>query len=252
MPDGRAAKAFWDERAEEDALWFVDNRRAYGDSEDQTFWSGGEQDLQAVLDSVDARLDAEDEVVEIGCGVGRLTRVIAARAHDVRALDVSPRMLDLARKYNPESTNVEWIEGDGTTLTDIADSSADACISHVVFQHIPDSDITLGYVREIGRILRPGAWAAFQISNTTAVHGRPPVREQVRGLLGRAPKGLAHRNWKGSSVDLNDLRKAAADSKLTVEVVVGEGTQFCMVRVRADDGARPDDEPVPAAGEDRR
>ena len=38
-------------------------------------------------------------VIEIGPGPGRLTRALAAQTASVRALDVSPRMLELARRY---------------------------------------------------------------------------------------------------------------------------------------------------------
>src|SRR5205807_3677808 len=142
----------------------------------------------------------------IGCGVGRLTRVLARRAQSVRALDVSSAMLSDARRHNPGLTNVEWLLGDGTTLSQIETGSVEACVSHVVFQHIPDPAITLGYVREMGRVLRPEGWAAFQVSNDPAVHKRPTImirlREKADALAGRAPRGQHDRRWLGSMVEL--------------------------------------------------
>ena len=43
---------------------------------------------------------AGDTVVEIGCGVGRLTRAIAPEVGRVIALDISERMLAIARQAN--------------------------------------------------------------------------------------------------------------------------------------------------------
>ncbi len=233
MKDGQQAKEFWDARASEDALYFVDNRSTYGDPDEAWFWTEGETVLDAVLGSVGAELSPADRVVEIGCGVGRLTRVICGRARSVQALDVSPRMLELARRYNPALSNVEWIEGDGTTLTRIDAGTASACVSHVVFQHIPDPAITLGYVREIGRVLRPDGWAVFQVSNDPSIHHqRPPRRERLRALLRRAPQGLSHRNWQGSSVTVAAIRDAAQEGGMEIEAISGEGTQFCIVRTR--------------------
>ena len=73
-----------------------------------------------------ARLEPSDEVVEIGCGLGRLTRVIAGRAARVHALDVSREMLRQAQELNPHLSNVTWLHGDGTSLEGIEDGSADA------------------------------------------------------------------------------------------------------------------------------
>jgi SAM-dependent methyltransferase len=151
----------------------------------------------------------------------------------VRALDVSAEMLELARGYNGELRNVTWIEGDGHSLAGIDTASADACLSHVVFQHIPDPRITLGYVGEMGRVLRPGGWSAFQVSNDPSVHqAMPGWRERLGALVGRAPRGRAHPNWRGSAVDLGELRDVAAVGAMDVERVAGEGTQYCVVVLR--------------------
>jgi SAM-dependent methyltransferase len=226
-------KRFWDERASEDAMYFVDNRLEYGDPDTERFWSGGRDDLDALLSALGADIAPTDEIVEIGCGVGRITRELATRGATVRAVDVSERMLELARLHNPELANVSWILGDGDSLAGIESESADACVSHVVFQHIPDPSITLSYIREIGRVLRPGGWAAFQISNSPEIHRRRPLGERLRAgaraALRRGPAGQAHPAWLGSAVELDDLRRAASDSGSQVARVSGEGTQFCFV-----------------------
>jgi SAM-dependent methyltransferase len=173
-------------------------------------------------------------VLEIGCGIGRMTRPIAARARRVLALDVSAEMLERARDENPELRNVTWMHGDGTSLGEIADGSVDACVSHVVLQHIPDPEVILGYVTEMGRVLRPGAWAGFQVSNDERVHvqRRSGIRERVRALAGRGPKGQDHPAWRGSPVAVESVRKAAEQGGMALERVVGEGTQFCLILAR--------------------
>ena len=228
---------FWDARAAEDAFYFVDNRLAYGAPDTETFWRGGEQLVDEILELLELELRSSDELVEIGCGIGRLTRPLAARCRSVRALDVSPRMLELARAHNPGLANVEWLLGDGTTLAPMADRSADACFSHVVFQHLPDPAITLGYVREMGRVLRPGGWAGFQVSNAPEIHRRPSPARRARTWLdaarGRGPRGQGHEAWRGSATDLGELQAVAAEAGMELERTVGAGTQFCFVRLRA-------------------
>ena len=227
-------REFWDERAREDAFYFVDNRIKYKDpAEEERFWEMGRSDLDKLLGAVDIGLEPEWVVVEIGCGVGRLTRVVAERAGAVKAVDVSAEMLSIAQNENATLANVEWILGDGVSLAGVDDGVADAVVSHVVFQHIPDPQITLGYIREVGRVLRSGGVAALHLSNDKQVHEqKQPLGERMRSLVGRAPKGQAHEAWTGSAVELDDVRAAAADGGMAVEKVVGEGTQYMVVRLR--------------------
>ena len=233
---GESMGEFWDDRAKEDAFFFVDNRLRYGDPDLERFWAGGEEVVERALRFTGAEIAPGDTVVEIGCGVGRLTRPLAGRAAIVRAVDVSAEMLAQARELNPRLENVEWIHGDGRSLASIADASADACFSWVVFQHIPDPEVTLGYVREMGRVLRPGGWSIFQVSDHPATHERRPapsrVRDALRSRAGRGPGGQDHPAWLGSAVEVGRLREVAGEAGMDSERIVGEGTQHCLVMLR--------------------
>src|SRR5688500_17188371 len=135
--------AFWDERAKEDAFFFVDNRLDYRNPDIERFWRQGEEDLRRVLELAGVSIRQGDAIVDVGCGLGRLTRAsLALGAGSVHAIDVSKEMLQRAQEYNGELTNVTWVHGEGTTLEGIPDSVADGLVSHVVFQHIPDPAIT--------------------------------------------------------------------------------------------------------------
>ena len=227
---------FWDARAREDAYFFVDNRRAYGDADLRGFWSEGERDLEQILALLEVRIEREDVVLDIGCGVGRLTRPIAARAARAIGIDISAEMLARAREHHADAANIEWVHGDGCSLQPVEDASVDACVSHVVFQHIPNPEVTLGYVRDMGRVLRPGGWAVFQVSNAPQVHESRGALERLatraRAAARRGPAGVSEPSWLGSAVTLEQLHGAASDAALAIERVVGAGTQFCMVRAR--------------------
>jgi SAM-dependent methyltransferase len=226
---------YWNERAQEDPFHYVDNREELGAPDQAAFWAGGEQVVDQLLHDLGVGLGGSEDVIEIGCGIGRLTRALAHRASSVQALDVSEEMLVHARNYNPELHNVNWIHGDGTTLAPLPDAGADACISFVVFQHLPDPELTYGYVREMGRVLRPGGWAGFQVSNDPSIHVRPTgiarLRETTRAILRRGPR-TQHEAWRGSAVELSELKRAAQESGLEIERIKDPGTLFCFVLAR--------------------
>jgi SAM-dependent methyltransferase len=234
-------RRYWDARAREDAFFFVDSRQTYRSHDPDGFWAVADA-VDSLLEGLGVELRDTDTALEIGCGVGRITRVLAARAGRVVALDISAEMLARARGHNADLHNVEWLLGDGVSLAGVASGSVDACVSVVVFQHMPDPSLTLGYVREVGRTLRPGGWAALQVSNDPGGHRRwVGIRHRVKALTARAPRGLTHPAWIGSAVELDALRGAAREGGMETEVVSGEGSQFCQVllRKRSADPARP-------------
>jgi 16S rRNA (adenine1518-N6/adenine1519-N6)-dimethyltransferase len=54
-----------------------------------------------------------DTVIEIGVGLGFLTRELAARAGNVLAVEIEPRLLAIAQRDLVDATNIEWLEADG-------------------------------------------------------------------------------------------------------------------------------------------
>lgn len=229
-------KRFWDARAREDAFFFVDNTGEYRDPDTDRFWASGEETLDKFRQYLGVTPGQNDTVLDIGCGLGRLTRALAGRSRAVLALDVSADMLERAQRYNEHLSNVSWLQGDGTSLRGVDSGSVDAIVSFVVFQHIPDPAITMGYVREMGRVLRPDGWSAFQVSNDPRVHERSGARIGLRvrlaQLVGRAPRGQRDPAWLGSAVDLDELASVADAAGMEVERVSGAGSQFCLVVLR--------------------
>jgi SAM-dependent methyltransferase len=225
---------FWDERAREDAPYYVHSLLEYGQADMEKFWKSGERVVDQIFERLGVEATADDDLVEIGAGLGRLTRVLAARSRRIWAFDISSEMLRQGEELNEHLDNVEWVHGDGTTLQPVEDGAATACFSFVVFQHVPDPAITLGYVREMGRVLRPGGWSAFQISNDPNVH-RPRQQSlgaRVKSALKRGPRGQSHPAWLGSAVDLGELERTANEAGMELENVDGAGTQFCLVLLR--------------------
>jgi SAM-dependent methyltransferase len=104
----------------------------------------------------DARIPLVEEVVaarphrvlEVGCGWGELAEWVARETGaEVVAIDLSPRMVELARERG-----VEALQADVQALP-FADAEFDLVIAAWMLYHVPDLDRGLA---EIARVLRPG------------------------------------------------------------------------------------------------
>jgi SAM-dependent methyltransferase len=87
-------------------------------------------------------------VLEVGCGWGEFTaRIRDEVTRDVRAIDISPRMVELARERG-----VAAEEGDVCAIAFPA-HAFDCVVANWMLYHAPDIDFALS---ELARVLRPG------------------------------------------------------------------------------------------------
>jgi SAM-dependent methyltransferase len=102
----------------------------------------------------DLSLTGKERVVEIGCGTGAISRLIAISVPgaEIVGTDPSSILLDKARQLSRDLANVTFEEADGRHLP-FPDSSFDVAILHRVLCHIPGPERALG---EAARVLRPG------------------------------------------------------------------------------------------------
>ena len=64
-------------------------------------------------DTEDALLQERNLVVELGCGTGSFTQVMKKKGYDIMGIDMSPEMLDLARKKSSEEgLDIMYLEQD--------------------------------------------------------------------------------------------------------------------------------------------
>lgn len=83
-------------------------------------------------------------ILEIGCGTGNYTMTLAERGYRVTALDVSARMLAVAKdKANKAGYHVHWIEGDvKQVLPELG--KYHGILSVTAFEFIPKPEEVLG------------------------------------------------------------------------------------------------------------
>ncbi len=115
-------------------------------------------------------LNPQDEILEIGCGMGRVGKVIAPECLRWVGADISDAMLTQARIYLADTPNVELIELHDVGLASIPDNSLDLVYCTVVFMHLYEWD-RFRYVKEAFRVLRPGGRCYFDNVDIATDHG---------------------------------------------------------------------------------
>ncbi|HEY8551212.1 MAG TPA: ubiquinone/menaquinone biosynthesis methyltransferase [Vicinamibacterales bacterium] len=98
-----------------------------------------------------AQIRAGDRVLDLACGTGDLALAAAARAASVLALDLTPRMVALARQ-KPGASAIRFTVGDMCHLP-MASASADVVTTGYGLRNVPYLDRAIA---EIARVLRPG------------------------------------------------------------------------------------------------
>lgn len=194
-----SSRSFWEEKANENAYWYVSSFGPYGQQDLEGFWASGQRIWNDLKNALGYSPSHEHLVVEVGCGVGRLTRAIAPEVGRVVAFDISQQMLAIARQAG--MPNVEFHRTDGASLLPVADSSADMVLAYCVFQHLPSEEILGAYLEEMRRVAKPGALLAFTTEPRTAM-ARASVLLRLRrcvkeAFLSKGARGLYRSEWYG-------------------------------------------------------
>ncbi len=100
-------------------------------------------------------------VCAVACGQGRDARYLASLGASVVALDISARLLSLARQLGPVPASVTYLRATATDVP-LADAAFDGVLCHMALMDIDDLNST---VSGIARILRPGGWFTFAITH---------------------------------------------------------------------------------------
>ena len=136
-------------------------------------------------------------VLEVGCGTGRVTGLLAPRVRRVAAVDLSPDMLRRARRKFPPGGSVDLIRADVLRLP-LRGSFDLAVAANGVFSHLLRDGERLRALRQLRGRLRPGGTVlldAFWLSRGRRSECSPPEGDRrSRTLDGEAgPLRVAER-----------------------------------------------------------
>jgi ubiquinone/menaquinone biosynthesis C-methylase UbiE len=203
-----ASRQFWDEKARENPYWYVSSAGPYEGRNLAEFWASGPKiwnDLKSASGYQPKRIDT---IVEIGCGVGRLTRAIAPEVGMVFAFDLSAEMLTIARS-SVEAANASFHRAETPALAEIADGSVDAFVAYCVFQHLPNLGVLRQYLKTAARVLKPGGTLIFTMTPRTWRDSIAFALRARRWLIERrssqGPRGLYRNEWYGIRPTIQEI-----------------------------------------------
>ena len=196
-------KKEWNERTKMNPLFVI----ATDHSEtEEDFWNSGIDECNDILGIsteryqkiIENKETSNMNILEIGCGIGRILIPMRKIFGNVTGIDISSEMVQLGQKYVSDIPNCNIVENNGTDLAEFSDNSFDFCYSFIVFQHIPEKQIVENYIKEVSRILKLGCLFRFQ----------------VRGTISTKPSEIT--TWDGVQFTSDEIHKIAKENNFEV------------------------------------
>lgn len=159
-----------------------------------------------------------ENALEIGCGTGEFTRLLAGRAQSVFAIDISPQMLRLAEQQSVNYSNIEYVLGDIMDLT-LSNESYACIVSIATLHHLP-LEHTLLKMKD-----------ALKPNGTLIIHDlvrNDKFFDRLTDVLAY-PVSVARRFWKTGRIRASrEVRKAWAEhGKGEVYLTLEEVREMC-------------------------
>ena len=150
--------------------------RGYYDAAAAWYDRGRGQRYHQLVDDLAIELIARHghggDVLEVGCGTGRLLTRITGFARQALGIDLSAKMLAHAR-----ARGLRVVQGSATALP-LAPASVDVACAFKVLAHVPDVRLALA---ELTRVVRPGGWVLAEFYNARS------LRRLVKRVVGARP-----------------------------------------------------------------
>lgn len=148
-------------------------------------------------------LKSGDSVLEVGCGVGQITQLVAEQIGNghLTAVDISPENIRLASERLKSKSNIDWVVSD---MSDIQFSrSFDWVVFPDVLEHIP-VDLHGSVLRTTAVALKPGGKVFIHIPH-------PKYQDYIRS---NEPEKL---QIIDQSLSAGDLTRSAEAAGLSLE-----------------------------------
>jgi SAM-dependent methyltransferase len=155
-----------------------------------------------------ARWAAGQRVLDVACGEGYGSALLARHAKDVVGVDVSPAAIEHATREYADVRNVRFVNASCTELP-LADASVDLVVSFETIEHITGQE---RFMDEVARVLAPGGMLLLSSPDkreytdrrgfVNEFHVKELYREELAALVGRHFPAMS---WYGQKATFYSL-----------------------------------------------
>jgi 2-polyprenyl-3-methyl-5-hydroxy-6-metoxy-1,4-benzoquinol methylase len=131
-------------------------------------------------------------VLDAGCGEGHLARILANRGADVTAVDVSPRLVEMARVKDPEGA-IDYRAADLSRPLEEFESVFDLVGSDLVLNDVPDYR---GFINTLGMVTKLGGRVVLSMNNPYSYVIRKQVEDYFDSGFSAQYRGMSEAGLK--------------------------------------------------------
>lgn len=180
--------------------------------------------LDGEIEFITQQISKGADILEVGCGYGRLLNVLSAAAHTTVGVDFSEPLLERARKLLNNRPNVELLLGDAQNI-ELPSASFDyvLCLD-ASFGNMPGIEVKV--LKEMARLAKSGGQVIVSVFSEAAKDAQLENYRRV-GLTDLTDDGTAVRSAEGfysRRFTKEQLQTLFADAGLDVAI-----TSICPI-----------------------
>lgn len=136
-------------------------------------------------------------ICDLACGQGRVARHLADRGASVVGIDLSEKLLAIARRHEEaRHRGIEYLHADARNLEGVEDAMFDGVLCHMALMDIPELAPTL---RSVARVLRPGGWFVLSILHPCYHTARSGESELPEGSVRTIGRYFEEGHWRSDT-----------------------------------------------------
>lgn len=173
-------------------------------------------------------MPGQGSVLDVGCGAGRISFILAGQGYQVTGIDVSSGLLQLARQIAiDKGLAITFLQNEGAVLP-FPDGAFDSAIVFKVLCYLPTRELRSVFLKELHRVLKPGGICILTqhiVPDEFQDDGRDEHFAQSEAsrfsIIERGdhlPLGVGYVHW----FTVDELRKEMDDTNFDIEIFVSD------------------------------